>query len=149
MINTEEAQRHRCPTWARTDEIWWTQKPKSRMMMLSALWGQRSWEICDRETRPEGLQEKAHRLYIENTFVLNGQTLTWRTFFFQIRFNLQVRKLSNESIKKKKDQQVSRSGRTNWTADGWMYQFPLKYPQQAKIYGIHWYRLLLALSNFN
>lgn len=114
MINTPEPRRRRCPRWVWTDEMWWTQKHESRVMMLTALWVQSSWEICDLKTRPEkgwetraeGQQKNAHTLYIENTFVFNGQSwhggfspqsnLTYRWQSFQM--NLSKRRKINSYL---------------------------------------------------
>lgn len=144
MINTPEPRRRRCPRWV-TDEMWWTQTHESRRMMPTALWGQRSWEICDLKMLRErlrntsrGTPEKcSHTLYWKH-FCLKWSDLD---FFSQSNWT----KLSNESIKKKKIK-VSCSGRKNWKVDE--YQFPLKDLQEANICEIQWYRLLLALFKF-
>lgn len=126
---------------------WWREKHESGRMMLSALWVQSSWEIYDLKRRPENgwesraerLHKNAHTLIIENTFVLNGQTVTWRTFFMSnwpyrwqsFQMNLS-RKINRFHALEEKTKML----------------FLSKDTRGAEIYAIKWYKLRMALFNF-
>lgn len=123
MINTPEPRRWRCPRWV-TDEMWWTQTHESRRMMPTALWGQRSWEICDLKMLRERLRNTSR-----GTPEKCSHTLCWKHFclkWLELDFfsPIKLDKAFKWIYQKRKNQQVSCSGRKNWKADE--YQFPLK-----------------------